>query len=73
LYEVVVDRRLFARARDEFSSRSKFTGNFFTPEELSRFRPSFDPWSLVIFEDYIAPSSSLQIARQLKLPVSSSE
>ncbi len=63
VYETVVDRRLTVQAPEEFSSRSKFTGSFFAPAELSRFRTSFDPWSRVLFEDYIAPSRSLKTAR----------
>ena len=73
VYETVISRHLTARAPEEFSSRSKFTGHFFTPVELQRFHKSFDPWSLVLFEDYIAPSCSLKIAPQLKLRVRSDE
>lgn len=73
VYEVTVESRLTAQATEEFSIRSKFTGQFFTPIELDRFRAKFDPWSLVLFENYIAPASSLKLTRQAKLPLISNE
>jgi predicted NUDIX family phosphoesterase len=63
IYEVVVANRLTVRASEEFSLRSKFTGYFFTPDELSQFYTKFDPWSLLLFEDYVNPRST-KMARQ---------
>jgi predicted NUDIX family phosphoesterase len=63
IYEVAVESPLTVRAAEEFALRSKFTGYFSTPEELSQFHTKFDPWSLLLFEDYINPSS-VRMARQ---------
>jgi predicted NUDIX family phosphoesterase len=58
IYEVVVTSCLRVRAAEEFSLRSKFTGYFSTPDGLSQFYTKFDPWSLLLFEDYINPHST---------------
>jgi predicted NUDIX family phosphoesterase len=63
IYEVVIESCLRVRAAEEFSLRSKFTGYFSTPDELSQFHTKFDPWSLLLFEDYINPRS-IKMARQ---------
>jgi predicted NUDIX family phosphoesterase len=63
IYEVVVESHLTVRATEEFSLRSKFTGHFYTSGELSQFHKKFDPWSLLLFEDYINPRS-IKMARQ---------
>jgi predicted NUDIX family phosphoesterase len=70
VYEIVIGHNLTAQAAEEFSLRSKFTGHFFSPEELIRFRGEFDPWSLVLFEDYIVASPSMRVARQIEFPLS---
>ena len=59
---------LKVQAPEEFSSRSKFSGNFFAPSELRQFNTKFDPWSLVLFEDYIGSRYSKRTARQIKMP-----
>lgn len=66
IYEVVVESHLTVRAAEEFSLRSKLTGYFATPDELSQFHTKFDPWSLLLFEDYINPGS-IKTARQHNL------
>jgi len=73
VYETVISRRLAAHAPEEFSSRSKFTGHFFSPAELFRFQSEFDPWSLILFEDYIAASIAVKTARQIKFPFLANE
>lgn len=68
VYEIDFSGPLKVQAPEEFSSRSKFSGNFFAPSELRQFNAKFDPWSLVLFEDYIGSRYSKRTARQIKLP-----
>ena len=56
VYEATILDNIVPRAKEEFSTRSKFSGHFFAVDELSKFHSEFDPWSLILFEDYIAPS-----------------
>jgi predicted NUDIX family phosphoesterase len=67
VYEVVLQNDISLRAKEEFAVHSKFSGRFFTPAELSQFHGMFDPWSLILFEDYIAPSSAKK-PQQYALP-----
>jgi predicted NUDIX family phosphoesterase len=68
VYQVVIRGRVAPQAKEEFSTRSKFSGRFFTGSELSRFHEQFDPWSLILFEDYIAPLHPRQFALSFHLP-----
>lgn len=64
VYEVVVSGDFSVRAHEEFSLGSKLTGSFLTTKELSHFGNMFDPWSSLIFENYLKtvnPKSSTQI------------
>ncbi len=47
--------------------RSKYDGKPCTPDELLTIRKKFDPWSLIIFGDYINPSYSYDVGKQLSL------
>jgi predicted NUDIX family phosphoesterase len=72
VYEVVIDQHFKSQAPEEFSRNSKVAERFFAPAELSKFHEDFDPWSLVLFEDYIAPSNTPSYSRrktqQMPLP-----
>lgn len=54
-------------AIEEFSSETKFIERLYSPEELPVFRRYFDPWSVILFGDYINPSYSLDLGQQGKL------
>ena len=56
VYEATLQGSVVPRSKEEFATRSKFSGHFFTVDELSKFHSKFDPWSLILFESYIAPS-----------------
>ena len=64
VYEVRASRSLTSHAPEEFSRRSKLTAQFLAPKELHRLRHMLDPWSAILFEDYIAPQGALRIATQ---------
>ena len=74
VYEIVVDDELKPLAIEEFSTRSKYSGRSFPVEGLSGFfkDDEFDPWSAIIFANYIAPTYSMDIGTQseLLLPLS---
>ena len=67
VYEVVVTGRIRARATEEFSMHSKYDGRPCTPSELQDMRKVLDPWSLIIFGDYINPAYSNDVGKQLSL------
>ena len=67
VYEVILAGRVKPRAIEEFSIHSKYSGRLCTLEELCTLRRDLDPWSRIIFGDYINPSYSLEIGQQLNL------
>ena len=70
VYEIVVADEFKPQAPEEFSTHSRFNGQLFTATELSRFLKEFDPWSRIIFADYIAPSYATDIGVQPELLLS---
>ena len=70
VYEAVVTENLVIRATEEFSVRSSVSGSFLSANELSLLHGKFDPWSSLLFEDYIAPRHQLSFrASARKLPL----
>ena len=65
VYELVVGGRIKPKAVEEFSIHSKYDGKPCTPNELLSLRKAFDPWSMIIFGDYINPSYSQDVGKQL--------
>jgi predicted NUDIX family phosphoesterase len=68
VYEISSVHPVSTRALEEFSVRSKFTGQFFSPSALVPFRKSFDPWSRILFDYWIAPRNNIRISDQGQLP-----
>lgn len=68
VYEVITKLPLRIQATEEFSSHPEESRGFFKQTELSRLHKHFDPWSLILFQDYIVPSRR-KMARQLELPL----
>ena len=55
LHEMVAEE-VSTRAPEEFSKRSKFTGEFMDASWLGQRRDEFDPWSRFVIEQYVRPS-----------------
>ena len=69
VYEAVVVEEVRARAPEEFSlRRSKSNGVRYTAEALSEFHRRFDPWSMILFEDFVASSSIPKTPQQIEIP-----
>ena len=67
VHEVMIGRRATPRATEEFSVRSKYVRQLHSEQELFAIRHDFDPWSRIIFGDYVYPSDSLGFGHQLHL------
>ena len=55
LHEMVAEQ-VSLSAPEEFSKRSKFTGEFVTASQLGEWRDRFDPWSQLVIEEYLRPA-----------------
>ena len=64
VYEATVDKEIKPLVADEFSVGSKYNGQFFSIESLSMFRSKFDPWSFILFSQYLNGGFSMDIGRQ---------
>ena len=69
VYEAIVDVEIKSLVADEFSVGSKYNGQFFSIESLSRFRSEFDPWSFMLFSQYLGGGFSMDIGRQPTLSI----
>jgi predicted NUDIX family phosphoesterase len=69
VFIVAISQDIVANAPEEFSSKSKYSGQFLTPDELVVLRSRFDPWSTLILEDYIAPKSGVRLTTQPSFPM----
>ena len=67
VHEVVVEGRVCPQATEEFSLRSSYIGRPYSTSELSTRRAELDPWSSIIFGDYLAPSYALEMGQQSRL------
>ena len=52
LHETTAEQVL-AKAKEEFTTRSPFTGEFMLTSELASRRDEFDPWSKLLIEEYV--------------------
>ncbi len=68
IYELNVDTGVRSRTKEEFSVRSKYDGRFLNIEDRSRFRGTFDPWSSIIFAEYMEGGFATDLGRQPMLP-----
>ena len=69
VYEAIVDQKIKSQVTEEFSIGSKYNGKFFSIESLSRFRSEFDPWSFILFSQYLGGGFSMDIGRQPTLSI----
>ena len=67
LYEVAATGTVRPKAKEEFSMDSKYAGSRYSLAELPQFNKEFDPWSAIIFSDYIKPTRSRLIGHQPSL------
>ena len=70
VYEAAIDDEFIPIAKEEFSARSIFNGQSFSPVDLTRFIREFDPWSWIIYADYIGPSCHSDTSTQPEFPFS---
>ena len=54
LHEMVAEK-VSTKAPEEFSSKSKFTGEFMEASWLGERRDKFDPWSQLVIEKHVRP------------------
>lgn len=59
VHEVVVNGPVSPVATEEFSLRSQYAGRLCSASDLSTLRATLDPWSSIIFDDYVAPYHAL--------------
>ena len=67
VHEVVFKGPVRARKAEEFSVWSKHSKHPYSISELSAHRAKLDPWSSIIFGDYLAPSYALEMGQQPRL------
>ena len=76
IYETVIDGNIKSDAADEFVVGSEYNGQFFDLESLSKLmifqrpRLRFDPWSFLVFSQYLGRDFSRNLGHQpmLNLP-----
>lgn len=67
VHEVMIEGPIRPLATEEFSVSSSYIGRPYSTSELSARRGKLDPWSAIIFGDYLAPSYALDIGAQPRL------
>ena len=67
VHEVIISGQVKPIAFEEFSIGSKNAGRLCTKKELSDLHSKLDPWSTIIFADYINPSYCFDVGKQLTL------
>ena len=67
VHEIEIEGRATPRATEEFSVRSKHVRQLYSAQELFNIRGEFDPWSRIIFGNYLRPSNALEFGNQLCL------
>lgn len=66
VHEVSVEHTVRPIATEEFSTSSRYVGRLLSASQLRKRRWDMDPWSSIVFTDYVAPSY-LNSGRQLRL------
>jgi predicted NUDIX family phosphoesterase len=71
VYETTIDQKLKSLSADEFSIWSKHNGQFYSVESLSQqLHSEFDPWSSILFSQYLNGKVSMDVGRQSRLSMS---
>ena len=66
LHEMTAEK-VSPKAPEEFSKRSKYTGEFVPASDLREWRDQFDPWSRLVIEEYVCPTEVQPKPRQRSL------
>ena len=66
VYEAVIEPGIKSLSSDEFSVQSKYNGQFFSIEYLSGLSSKLDPWSHILFHQYLNDGFPMDIGRQSK-------
>ena len=61
--------RLTTQAPEEFSARSKWSGIALSLDELWDLKERLDPWSSILYEEYLTPLHSLEPRFQQTMPL----
>jgi predicted NUDIX family phosphoesterase len=69
VYQAIPRQRTRVRAEEEFALHSRLGNTAIPAASLTKFRSSFDPWSSIVFEEYIAPHHDLTPRLQGLLPL----
>ena len=64
VYEAVIDGEFKSRDAVEFSIRSKYNGQFLSIESISKLSSKLDPWSYILFYQYMSNGFPMGLGRQ---------
>ena len=73
VFKATLHGRLTTKAPEEFSERSKLSGNALSLDELSEVKTRQDPWSSILYEEYLIPLYRPEQSFQRTLPLLLSE
>ena len=65
VFEVSISSEVSIQAGEEFSLQSKYCGEFMDSAELALLERRFDPWSRLLFHNWINPTPSNELGIQL--------
>ena len=68
VHEVVVGGAVKPVAYEEFAASSTYAGRLCEPAEIASLSSSLDPWSSIIFSEFVATSLAIEIGLQLPFP-----
>ncbi len=68
VHEVVVGGTVKPVAYEEFAPSSTYAGRLCQPAEIASLNSSLDPWSSIIFSEFVATSFALEVGLQLPFP-----
>lgn len=66
VYQALIDTEVSPLAIEEFSVRSKYSASFLATNEIADLHSSLDPWSRIVFEEHLDPTSKVE-GRQMSL------
>lgn len=69
VFETRTSQQVRPKAPEEFAKTSKYSGRFLSASELNSVYRELDPWSVMIFANYIDPSLATEKGWQATLPL----
>ena len=73
IFKAILQGRLTTRAPEEFSAKSKWSGKALGLDKLCAFKSQQDPWSSILYEEYLIPRYRLDQSFQRAMPLLLSE